>query len=146
MKINTAFWDSSALLPLCCTQLFSAQANHIRREFPQIAIWWGTTVEIHCAIARLVRDSAIDEKQKLLGLRRWRVISRGAKPIEPSASLLQVATDLPETYSLRAMDTFQLAAALSWCSGRPRNRPFISADRRLSDAVSDAGFNVIMLS
>lgn len=146
MKINTAFWDSSALLPLCCTQLFSAQANQVRREFPKIAIWWGTTIEIHCGIARLVRDSAIDEKQKLLGLRRWRVIHRGAKPIEPTAGLLDVATDLPATYPLRAMDTFQLAAALSWCAERPRNRPFITADNRLGKAASDAGFDVVSLA
>lgn len=146
MKISTAFWDSSALLPLCCTQLFSAQSNKIRREFPQIAIWWGTTVEIHCAIARLVRDSAIDEKQKLLGLRRWRAIHRGAKPIEPSASLLDIATDLPDTYPLRAMDAFQLAAALSWCGERPRNRPFVTADTRLGEAANDAGFDVVSLA
>lgn len=146
MKIDTAFWDSSALLPLCCTQLFSAQASRVRREFPKIALWWGTTVEINCAIARLTRDAAICETQKILGLRRWRTMHRSAKPVDPSSKVLALATALPDSYPLRAMDTFQLAAALVWCGERPRNRPFVSADRRLSEAARDAGFNVIVLS
>lgn len=145
MKIDTAFWDSSALLPLCCTKMFSAQSNRIRRKFPKFAIWWGTAVEIHCAIARLTRELAINDRQRTVGLRRWVAIYRSAKPVEPTPSLLELAVDLPNIYPLRAMDTFQLAAALSWCGERPRNRPFISADNRLGEVASDAGFDVVSL-
>ncbi len=49
-RTDIAFWDTSALVPLCCSQTFSVKARALRRKFPHITIWWGTTVEIHSAL------------------------------------------------------------------------------------------------
>lgn len=46
-RATVAFWDTNALVPLCCSQAFSAKARTLRRKFPHITIWWGTTVEVH---------------------------------------------------------------------------------------------------
>jgi hypothetical protein len=58
----------------------------------------------------------------------------------------EIARDLPSAYGLRAMDSFQLAAALVWCREKPRNRPFITADIDLSNAATQAGFSVTLVS
>jgi hypothetical protein len=46
---------------------------------------------------------------------------------------------------LRASDSLQLAAALTWCQRRPAQRRFISGDQQLCDAAEAAGFVVIAL-
>lgn len=46
-------------------------------------------------------------------------------------------------HTLRAADGFQLAAALVWCAGRPRNRPFIVGDGALAAAAAAEGFTVL---
>lgn len=143
MKTEIAFWDTSALFPLCCNQLMTGAAQRIRRQMPQVVAWWGISVEIHSSIARLVREAAIDDRQKLFTKRRWNNLINGIDIIAPSTKLLGIAIDLPETYAVRSLDAFQLAAALVWCNERPRNRPFICADKRLSVAAKDVGFDVI---
>lgn len=146
MRTNAAFWDSSAILPLCYSQRFSRLANKERQRFKQMVAWWGTTVEIHSGIARLKREGLINERQTLLCLRRWKALNRGAQTMDPTDYVLELATEMPESHALRVMDAFQLAAALVWCGERPRNRPFITADNRLGEAASDAGFDVVSLA
>ncbi|MFN2501668.1 MAG: type II toxin-antitoxin system VapC family toxin [Pyrinomonadaceae bacterium] len=146
MKTETAFWDTSALFPLCCNQLVTGAARHTKRQFPRIVAWWGTSVEIHSSIARLLREAAIDDKQKLFTRRRWNSLIDGIDIIAPTTKLLDIAIDLPEAHAVRSLDAFQLAAALVWCREKPRNRPFISADVKLADAANNAGFDAIVLS
>lgn len=65
--------------------------------------------------------------------------------VAPTSVLLEIAIDLPETYAVRGLDAFQLAAALIWCKEKPRNRPFVCADVRLGRAASEAGFDLVSL-
>jgi hypothetical protein len=51
-----------------------------------------------------------------------------------------------DLYTLRASDSLQLAAALTWCQQRPAQRRFISGDQQLCDAAEAAGFVVIALA
>jgi hypothetical protein len=44
---------------------------------------------------------------------------------------------------LRALDSFQLAAALVWCKEMPRGRQFVCCDVRLAEAATKAGFDVL---
>jgi hypothetical protein len=46
-------------------------------------------------------------------------------------------------HALPTGDVFQLAAALTWRREQPRERPFVSLDRRLADAARQIGFDVI---
>jgi predicted nucleic acid-binding protein len=50
-----------------------------------------------------------------------------------------------ELHELRAADALQLAAALVWCSERPKNRPFLCRDARLIAAARQECFDVLAL-
>lgn len=38
--LPVAFWDASALVPLCCWQIQTKAARQARRLFPQMVVWW----------------------------------------------------------------------------------------------------------
>ena len=146
MKTEIAFWDTSAILPLCCSQIFTTQSKKWLRKYPKIVVWWGTSVEINSGLARLKRNGHLTEKETLKAWRLWRKLQNTARIVSPVERVLELANDLPETYNLRALDSFQLAAALVWCQEKPRRRPFITADERLAGAAEKAGFTEILLS
>jgi predicted nucleic acid-binding protein len=140
-----AFWDASALLPLCVHEITSRQAqSQLRQSMP--VVWWASAVEVHSAIARLRRLGKLKDVDKKGALSRLDMLSRGWKEILPSDTLRKLSTQLLETYELRAADSFQLAAALTWCQQRPGRRTFICADQRLSKSAAVAGFAVVELS
>lgn len=146
MQGEPAFWDTSAIVPLCCIQGSTAAAHNVRRRFSLSVVWWATPVEVHSSVDRLRRESAlsIDEAQK--ALLDWEKLNARAGRIMPDDDLLRLAISLPGMYNLRAADALQLAAALVWCDERPRNRPFVCADKRLGEAAGEAGFNVVSLA
>jgi len=145
MPASVAFWDTSAIIPLCCAQEFSLAARRRRRQFKESVIWWATPVEIHSGIHRLFRERLLAENEMGNAQIVWRKFYLGSQIVKPDDDLLNLAITIPAVYNLRALDAFQLAAALVWCGERPRNRPFVCADKRLGDAASDAGFNVVSL-
>jgi predicted nucleic acid-binding protein len=137
-----AFWDSSAIVPLCCSQPASTQVRRLRRELKRMVVWWGTPLEARSAFSRLVRDGSItaDERDaavKLLGQLRlaW-------DEILPTEKLRSLAEELLDAHQLRAADAAQLAAALVWCRERPKHRPLVCFDERLRTAASALGFSV----
>lgn len=70
-------------------------------------------------------------------------LQRGWHQILPIDELRDRAADLIDTYPLRSADALQLAAALTWCQKRPVRRTFITADIRLAEAATLAGFTVV---
>lgn len=145
MATEAAFWDTSAIVPLCVFQDASVAAQREHRKYLAKTLWWGTQVEVRSAFARLTRDVDIDDAGFQTALKKWSVISQRALELPPSPRVLEIASSLPDKYGVRALDAFQLAAALVWCREKPRNRPFICADLRLGDAAGDAGFDVVTL-
>lgn len=144
-KTAVAFWDTSAIVPLCCAQSFSAQARKLRRQFPHVTIWWGTTVEVHSALSRLLQEGELNAKSHRAALNHWQGLEIGARIVNPVDKVCEIAKGLPGSYGLRALDSFQLAAALVWCREKPNHRPFITADVDLSTAATQAGFSVILI-
>lgn len=145
MRKTTAFWDSSALVPLCIHEMTSRQAqSHLHRFLP--VVWWTSTVEVHSAISRLHRLGKLKDIEKKGALARLDVLRRGWREILPGDRLRDLATQLLDSYELRAADSLQLAAALTWCQTRPSNRSFVCGDERLSKAAESAGFSVLQLS
>jgi uncharacterized protein len=141
----TAFWDASALVPLCIQELTTREVrSHLRRFAP--VVWWASLVEVYSAVARLHRDDAIGGAEKQRALDRLATLRRGWREILPDDSVRALATQLLDSYPLRASDSLQLAAALTWCQQRPAQRSFISGDQRLCDAAEAAGFVSIRLS
>ena len=146
MKTEIAFWDTSAALPLCCSQIFTTQSKKWLRKYPKVVVWWGTSVEINSGLARLKRNGNLTEKETVRASRLWEKLKKTCRIVSPVERVIELANDLPENYGLRALDSFQLAAALVWCQEKPRRRPFITADERLAKAAEKAGFTEILLS
>lgn len=144
MKKATAFWDSSALVPLCIHEAASRQAQLYIRKFAPV-VWWGSLVEVHSAICRLHREKEITDTNKQGGVARLRLLSRGWREVLPDDQLRVLAIESLDKYALRAADAWQLAASLIWCQQRPPRRSFICGDRRLAQAAGSAGFSVLEL-
>lgn len=142
MKKTAAFWDSSALVPLCIREAGSRQAQLYLRKFDLVA-WWGTYVEVHSAICRLHREHLINDANKQGAVARLRLLSRGWREIFPDDQIRDLAAESLDNYALRAADALQLAASLIWCQKHPSRRNFICADHRLAQAATAAGFSVL---
>ena len=140
MNRRTAFWDSSALVPLCVPQAFSARVRELLNRF-SVVTWWVTPVEIAGAAARLLRVQDIDTNTWKEARRYEEKLARTWRVIAPSDDVRAAATDLVDRYDVHAADSLQLAAALEWCEGNPRGEVFITIDNRLRDAALLCGFD-----
>lgn len=145
MNRVAAFWDASAIVPLCVQEITSRQAQFQLRKWLPV-VWWGSEVEVHSAITRLHRNGMLRDAEKQGALARLELLSRGWREILPGDHVCDLANRLLDTYELRAADSLQLAAALTWCQQRPVRRTFVGADRRLSRAATASGFSVIEFS
>jgi uncharacterized protein len=142
MKTETAFWDTSALVPLCCHQSATADARGLARRYGRMVVWWCTRVEAYGALARLRRDGALTDSGFGQALSRLSVLSQAWLEVLPVESVREPAEELLVRHAIRAADALQLAAALVWCQGRPRRRPFVCFDRKLGGAAAQIGFEV----
>jgi hypothetical protein len=142
MKAEPSFWDTSALVPICVQQAPSKKVRQFLQSSLPV-VWWGTPVEIHSAIARMYRDRVIDAAEKDGAAARAAIIAQNWKEILPADPLRELARDLLDSYPLRAADSLQLAAALTWCRKHPRGKTFVCGDQRLLQAASSAGFSIV---
>lgn len=137
-----AFWDASAIIPLCCSQPATTQGRRLQRELQRVVVWWGTPLEARSAFARLVREGQLTTDERVTAIRLLGQIRVEWDEILPSERVRSLAEDLPDAYGLRAGDAAQLAAALVWCRERPRRRPLVAFDDRLRAAAAALGFDV----
>ena len=135
-----AFWDSSALVPLCVNEPRSVLAGHFWKTLPQKFVWWETSVEICSALARLERENKIASVHRSRAERRLEILEKVWTEIQPDYRIKELARKFPVAYGLKAADSFQLAAALVWCRELPKNKDFVSGDGKLLKAAADAGF------
>lgn len=142
MKISRTFWDTSALLPLCCHQDASAELRRLKRERPHVAVWWGVTVEARSALARLEREGKLSPRGMQQATARLEVLRSSWLEVLPTDTVRSLAESLPDQYGLRALDSLQLASALVWCREHPRGRVFVCCDEPLSRAAAKRGFAV----
>jgi predicted nucleic acid-binding protein len=144
-KIEPAFWDASAIVALCVWQPPSARIRRIALGRGRIVVWWATVVEVRSALARLVRAGEMTTEDLGAALRRLGRLRQLWSEVLPTERVRGVAENMPDAYGLTAADSMQLAAALVWCGERPRGRPFVILDERLSVAATKVGFTVIGL-
>ena len=140
-----AFWDTSAIIPLCCWQPQTQSANRAYRLFPKMAVWWATSVECYSALQRLEREqylTAQEKQQAQQTLRKFRALWTEIAPLE---EIRDTAGRLLSQRDLRAADALQLAAALVWCNSYPKGKTFIGGDRKLLAAALSEGFTVVRL-
>jgi len=138
-----AFWDTSAVIPLCVQQRPTARSFQIAREFRKTVVWWATPVESYGVLARLSREGELDAGDMANALRRLKVLQSVWQEILPVESVRTIAQTLLGQYPLRAADALQLAAALVWCRERPQHRPFVCFDDWLAETAHLVGFSVV---
>src|SRR5207253_5184052 len=95
--------------------------------------------------ARLLRECGMTQAQFTQASQRVAALRRTWVEIVPTEQVRELAEQVLLTHALSSADALQLAAALVWCSERPRHRPFISADKKLSLAAEKVGFDVRLL-
>ncbi len=69
----------------------------------------------------------------------------GWRELQPSEALRTQAECFLMNYSLRAADALQLAAAWTWCLGKPQSYVFVSGDAQLLKAAQQVGFQVAVV-
>lgn len=136
----SAFWDASALVPLCVHQQSTPQVSTWYTSF-EVVIWWAPPVEIAGALARLLRMRYLSVGQWSSAARSIAKLGETWLVVPPGAALRSRAIDLVERYDLSAGDSLQLAAALEWCEGASLGRKFLTSDDRLREAASLSGFD-----
>jgi predicted nucleic acid-binding protein len=137
-----AFWDASAIVPLCCSQAATNQGRKLLRELRRMIVWWGTPVEARSAFARLVREGQLTDAERTTAIKLLEQLRGSWDEIQPSEKVRSLAEGLPDEYGVRGADALQLGAALVWCRERPRRQSFVCFDERLGKAASQAGFSV----
>ncbi|HEY6361759.1 MAG TPA: type II toxin-antitoxin system VapC family toxin [Vicinamibacterales bacterium] len=142
MRSRVAFWDASAIVPLCCSQPATAQGRRLRRDLKRMVVWWGTPLEARSAFARLVRDGQLTMQERATAIRLLAQLRVAWDEILPTEKVRSLAEDLPDSHGVRAADAAQLAAALVWCRERPKQRPLVCFDERLRTAAAALGFSV----
>jgi len=143
MRIEAAFWDTSAVVPLCCHQTASLQARQVARQYDRMVVWWSASVEAYSALSRLLRQTEITQREFQRAVKRLEQMESTWWEIAPEADARSTAKDMLSRYDLRAADALQLAAALVWCEHNSRRRPFICFDQRLAEAARKSGFTVL---
>jgi len=142
--VKAAFWDTSAIVPLCCFQPQSARARRTARQYPRQVTWWVTAVEAVSAFNRLWREQALNAAGRQQALARLDYLRRRWNEVQPIEDARSGAERLLGVHRLRAADALQLSAAMVWCGGRPSSdRCFIAADGDLAAAAETEGFSVI---
>ncbi len=139
-----AFWDASALVPLCVRQGMTPRAIALYKTHDAV-VWWATPVEIASVLARLMRMRQLDTRDWAKANRLAKSLAGSWSVIQPSDALRATSIQLVNRYDLRAADAFQLAAALEWCEYVPQGRVFLTADQKLRDAALLSGFDARQL-
>jgi predicted nucleic acid-binding protein len=135
-----AFWDASALVPLCVRQAVTPRAIALYRNYEPV-VWWATPVEIASALARLARMNQLDPTAWAKARNLAEALASSSFVVLPSDALRSRAIDLVDHYDLRAADSLQLAAALEWCEDMPLGKVFLTGDQKLKEAALFTGFD-----
>jgi len=141
MSQPDAYWDSSALIPLCVPQPQSIRAIELYKSF-NVVTWWVTKVEMISGLTRLERMGQISRDQFLLGKQLAWEIEQDWVPVRSSAGIAPLACALLEAHPLRAADALQLSAAFEACGHEPPGYVFVTADQRQAEAARRSGFLV----
>lgn len=137
------FWDTSALLPLLVDEPLRERLFALLEEDSEVLTWWGTPVEITCALARREREELLTAEDVAAALTASRALAESWHEIVPSDAVRRTAERLLRTHSLRTADALQLAAALVAADYNPASLEMVCLDERLRLAARREGFTVL---
>lgn len=144
VALPIAFWDTSALVPLCAHQGITSRVATLYRSY-HMAVWWATPIELARALRRLVRMKHLTPDDWATSRRLAMDLAESWRIVQPSNSLQAKAIQLVDRYDLKSADAQQLAAALEWCENLPHGLVFLTADQRLREAAVLSGFDGIVI-
>lgn len=137
------FWDSSAVVPLCCTQPSSPELHELFQQDDDIVVWWATPVECSSAIRRLEREAVFSPTEAELALAAIALLAQGWSEVLATSSVRDEAVRILGKYPLRAADALQLAAAQVLAAGDSGRFEFVTLDQRLRSTAVSEGFAVV---
>ncbi len=141
--MTPAFWDTSALIPLCVKQQPTAALRELLEQH-EIAVWWATSVEMRSAFERLLRMGQLTQAEHIAAGIRLEILRCGWRELQPTEALRAQAEIFLTSYPLKAADSLQLAAAWTWCSGDVQLCTFVSGEAQLLDAARQVGFQIVL--
>jgi predicted nucleic acid-binding protein len=139
------FWDSSALVPLIAAEPAREALLARLDDDPHVLAWWGATVEIASALARLEREAKLRAEEVAAGFVALRALADSWHEIVPTEAVRRTAERLLRVHPLRAADSLQLAAAIVASDHDPATLDFVCLDARLAAAAQREGFTVVGL-
>lgn len=131
------------MVPLISEQATSEVLNGLVREDREIVVWWGTGAECTVTISRLVREDILDENDEATARMILILFASTWTEVRPTSEIHTLTEILSLNHPLKTADTLQLAAAIRWCEGEPRNKGFVCLDRQLRRAAEYEGFDVL---
>jgi hypothetical protein len=137
------FWDSSAVVPLLVAEPKQKRMLSLLDRDPAMAVWWGTPVEVHSAIARLERSRHLSTDKASEALDRLAMLAASWVEILPTPRVRKAAQRLLRVHPIRAADALQLAAAVTALDGESSAKEFVCLDADLSEAAKREGFRVV---
>jgi uncharacterized protein len=136
-------WDASAIVPLLVAEEWTEQPQAVAAKDSAMLVWWGSSVECICALARLERDGALSPASMTQALQRLRQLAAAWHEVDPSDEIRETAARFLRVHPLRAADALQLAAAFAATERRPASLEIVTLDDRLADAARKEGFVVL---
>jgi hypothetical protein len=140
------YWDTSAVVPLLVKQTQTKFVTGLRVSDPVIAVWWGSVVECASALARLLREGAIERREAAIGIERLHEFEAEWVEVEPSIAVRDGACRLLRAHPLRAGDALQLAAALRLSDEIGEPFEIVCFDSRLADAARAERLRVVEIA
>lgn len=105
-----------------------------------MVLWWATPVECAAALARIEKEDQVWKPVLHRSRLALRSLVANATEVYPTEDLRSAAEHLLSKHPLRAADSLQLAAALTWRDGHPDGASFVTLDHRLRIAATLEGF------
>ncbi len=109
-----------------------------------MVVWWGTPLECASAVFRRERAGGLGPAESDAAIANLKALEDAWVEIQPGDALRSRATRALAVHELRAADSLQLAAALSW-RPEPRQADFVTFDSRLGSAARLEGFHLLEL-
>mgnify|MGYP000260833451 CR=1 FL=1 len=136
------FWDTSGLVPLLLEQETTGEVEEFLAQDPDMAAWWGTSIECRSAAARLRREKRLTVGEEEQVLEIMDALRASWLEILPSEEVRNTAHRLLRVHALTAADALQLAAAIIWAGSSDRAE-LVTYDERLALAARLEGFRVM---
>jgi len=137
------FWDTSAIVPLIIREEQTHSVKNILRDDKEMLVWWGTHTECFSAIQRRKLEQSISDASANHAKQLLKQISTHWTEVMPSQEVRNHAMRLLLRNPLRAADSLQLGAAMTWARARPLQHAFLSYDIKLNKAAEHEGFSVL---